>query len=81
MDIGPELTVAGKSTTAPSRVSPEVGPASGFLTKEMARRGAQVTCIDLPTTSRGSRCRSRRLVEEVHQQRKRRRTHLLRRSW
>lgn len=26
----------------------EVGPASGFLTKELAARGASVTCIDLP---------------------------------
>lgn len=26
----------------------EVGPASGFLTKEMGRRGANVTCIDMP---------------------------------
>ena len=26
----------------------EIGPASGFLTKEMEKRGASVTCIDLP---------------------------------
>lgn len=26
----------------------EVGPASGYLTKEMFRRGARVTCVDLP---------------------------------
>ena len=59
----------------------EVGPASGFLTKEMARRGAHVTCIDLPDDEPWQSVpRADVAVEEFDQQRKRG-THLLRRSW
>ena len=78
--IGPRPTSSSASDYNTVSVL-KVGPASGFLTKEMARRGAHVTCIDLPDDEPWQSVpRADVAVEEFDQQRKRG-THLLRRSW
>ena len=59
----------------------EIGPASGFLTKEMEARGASVTCIDLPDERAWDTVPRTDLSVEVWNQQRQSGTKRLRAGW